>query len=195
MNYLIFKVIYANANIVVGEHNFIGYQIRIPKDYELEVNKFCKLYLYEYISIMPNKNLIIKDLYGFRTYNERLLFIDLISINSIGPKTAINILKYDTDTIIDAIATKNIDYLMTIKGINQRNANLICDQLNYKYINKANDKNNWAKELSIGLENLGYNKKDIEYAITKVKINSQQDLDISEIISSAIKEISLRHEN
>lgn len=142
MNYLIFKVIYANANIVVGEHNFIGYQIRIPKDYELEINKFCKLYLYEYISIMPNKNLIIKDLYGFRTYNERLLFIDLISINSIGPKTAINILKYDIDTIIDAIATKNIDYLITIKGINQRNANLICDQLNYKYINKVNDKNN-----------------------------------------------------
>ena len=195
MNYLIFKVIYANANIVVGEHNFIGYQIRIPKDYELEINKFCKLYLYEYISIMPNKNLIIKDLYGFRTYNERLLFIDLISINSIGPKTAINILKYDIDTIIDAIATKNIDYLITIKGINQRNANLICDQLNNKYINKEKDKNNWAKELSIGLENLGYTKKDIEYAITKVKINSQQDIDISEIISSAIKEISLRHEN
>ncbi|ACI60096.1 Holliday junction branch migration protein RuvA [Ureaplasma urealyticum] len=195
MNYLVFKVIYANANVVIGEHNFIGYQIRVPKDYELEVNKFCKLYLYEYASIMPNKNLIIKDLYGFRTYNERLLFIDLISINSIGPKTAINILKYDINLIIDAIATKDVDFLATIKGVNQRSANLICDQLNYKYINKVSEKNPWAKELSIGLENLGYDKKDIEYAITKVKVDTQQNIDISEIIGCAIKEISLRHEN
>lgn len=190
LSYMIFKIIYNSANLIVGEHNYIGYQIKVPKDYELEINKYSRLYLYEHINTIPHKNIIQRELYGFRTLVEKLLFTDLLAINGIGAKTALNLLKNDIEIVQTAIGVSDYETLTQFKGISLKYATLICEYLSSKYANKINEQKKWTKELSQGLSNLGYDKKEIDLAINKLN-NLNEEVDISELMTLAIREISL----
>lgn len=193
MNYIVMKITYCGNVFVNGENNLIGYQFRVPKDYELELNKYAKLYLYDHWILNPVKNAIIKETYAFRSFHERQLFSELISITSVGPRTALCLLKNDLDLVITAIGTADVGFLANIKGINHKTANLICENLSTRYAKRINENKTWVKDMAAGLENLGYSKKDIDYAITNVKIQEEAP-EISDVISQAIKEIRIKDE-
>jgi Holliday junction DNA helicase RuvA len=60
-------------------------------------------------------------LFGFKTREEKELFIKLIDVKGIGPKTAINILSATTPTnLIQAIETSNTGYLRNCQELDQK---------------------------------------------------------------------------
>ena len=57
------------------------------------------------------------DLYGFATRMEKELFLTLLSVNGIGPKSALGILSgVEPGSLIDAIIHEDRAYLMQIPG-------------------------------------------------------------------------------
>ena len=86
------------SNAVVLENNGIGYLLYVSNPYSFELNKDYKVYIYQQITEDSN------SLYGFKTIEEKELFLKLISVKGLGCKMALPILAVGSiDGIMDAI--------------------------------------------------------------------------------------------
>ena len=82
-------------------------------------------------------HLIVRDdsiqLYGFASPSERDLFLQLLSVGQVGPRLALQILSaLPPDQLIETIASRNIDRLVSIKGIGRKTAERILVDLRDK---------------------------------------------------------------
>ncbi|MFA5842496.1 MAG: Holliday junction branch migration protein RuvA [Candidatus Gracilibacteria bacterium] len=72
------------------------------------------------------------SLYGFETQDELNLFELLISVNGVGPKTALEIFSWPTEKVQAAILSSNTAALTQIKGIGKKTAERIVLELKEK---------------------------------------------------------------
>ncbi len=62
-------------------------------------------------------------IYGFKSYEERDIFKELIKISGVGPKIALAILSYlDFEDFIDCVNRNNVDKLMNLPGVGRKTA-------------------------------------------------------------------------
>lgn len=107
---------------LVIECNDIGYEITVPERIAatLKVGDIVKIYTYLYVKEDR------QELFGFLTNEEKLFFNQLISINGVGPKSAIQILgTHDLVTLRTAIATQDVKTLTQVKGLGKKTAEMI----------------------------------------------------------------------
>ena len=73
-------------------------------------------------------------LYGFSTWQQRVMFRDLISCNGVGPKLALSLLDQTLgDTLKTAIKEGNAKGLMTYRGVGEAVSRKIIDKLQKTY--------------------------------------------------------------
>ena len=84
--YLIGKITAINPHYIVVEVNGIGYQLQVANPFRYEENTTQKVYVYQ--AVREND----VTLYGFYDLAEKQLFLKLISVSGIGPKSALAIL-------------------------------------------------------------------------------------------------------
>ena len=112
------------VDYVALEVNGIAYKIFISlKTYEKLSDGTEKLFIY---------NNVKEDdfsLYGFKTENERELFMALVSISGVGPKLGLAILStFYTKEVIDIVLEENVKLLTKVPGLGQKKAQkLIVD--------------------------------------------------------------------
>ena len=166
-----------NPSFIELENNNIGYLIKMPNPYVFKLYDEVTIYLYQKVS----EDAI--DLYGFKTYEEKELFLKLISVNGIGPKSALSILATgDVKGIVDAIDLGNATYLTKFPGIGAKASQQIVLDLKGK-INFDVNNTSSKSELAEALSSLGYGKKDIEKVEKKLDMN----LPIETLIKEALK--------
>ena len=155
----------------------IGYSIKVPNPFAFKLHEDALVYLYQKVS----EDAI--ELYGFKTYEEKELFLKLISVSGIGPKSALSILATgDLNGIISAIELGNHKYLTKFPGIGPKASQLIVLELRGKLdFNTIN--NSQENDLTEALASLGYNKKDIDKAVSKLDMTK----DIEILIKEALK--------
>jgi len=159
------------------ENSNIGYLIKMPNPYVYKLYDDVIVYVYQKVS----EDSI--ELYGFKTLEEKQLFLKLISVNGIGPKSALSILATgDVNGVISAIELGNSAYLTRFPGIGQKASQQIVLDLKGKINFDAKD-NSSKSELAEALSSLGYSKKDIE----KVEKKLDMTLSIEELIKEALK--------
>lgn len=120
---------------VVVENNGIGYHINISVNTAsvIQGKKEVQLYLYHYL-----KESAYPVLFGFINLDEKQLFLDLISVSGIGTNTARMILSaYSSIEIKEAIASGNVNFLKSIKGIGIKSAQRIIVELQDKFKKNA----------------------------------------------------------
>lgn len=193
-SYIVGKVISINKKTITLENNYVGYVINVTKPDNFEVNKIKKLYLYKHMST-NNKNNLIEELYGFELYEYKELFLLLIAINGIGPKTALNVCSNDIMTLKQLITQRDIQSLSILDGITPKYARLIVDNLCDVFTTRnMEQKGVDVSKLVQALKSLGYATKDIELAIKHINVNNK-DMDLSDLISQSIKLIAQGQEN
>ncbi len=159
------------------ENNNIGYLIKMPNPYVFKLYDDVIVYVYQKV----NDDVI--ELYGFKTLEEKLLFLKLISVNGIGPKSALSILATgDVNGIISAIDLGNAKYLTKFPGIGTKASQQIILDLQGK-INFNQSSSNSTTELEEALISLGYKKKDIDKVCSKLDMS----LKIEDLIKEALK--------
>ncbi len=128
--YLSGKLLEKDANVVIIDVNGVGYEVSIPLStfYELgEVGADVSLRV---------QTIVREDafqLFGFKTVREKELFLLLISVSGIGPKSAITALSgMSADEIISAIRTNNLVRLNAIPGVGKKTAERIVIELRDK---------------------------------------------------------------
>ena len=74
-NYIKGKVVYIDSNTITVDNNGIGYLIYTPNPYSFELDNDYTVYTYQ--SVKEDDI----SLYGFKSLEEKLFFLKLISVN------------------------------------------------------------------------------------------------------------------
>lgn len=114
---------------IVVENNGIGYLINVanPFRFKSDETKREKIYLHQIV----RENEIV--LYGFSDFNEKQLFLKLISVSGIGPKSALAILaNEDHNGFVSAVNNDDDAYLTKFPGIGKKTAKQIILDLKGK---------------------------------------------------------------
>ena len=177
-SYIIGKIKEQYSNFIVLDNNGIGYLINVANPFSFELEKEYKVYLYQHIREDEN------SLYGFKTTEEKDLFLRLISVKGIGPKMALPMLATGSPSgIIDAIERENILYLKKFPKIGEKVAKQIILDLKGKLSTDITVVNETLEELTEVLKGLGYKEKEIKTVIPKISI----ELKIEEQVKEALK--------
>ncbi|WP_011264790.1 Holliday junction branch migration protein RuvA [[Mycoplasma] mobile] len=188
--YKIGKIVSFGKNYFLLESNYEGFLIYAAELEKFEKDVVTKVFIYKH------ENAYSKTLYGFKTFKERLLFIDLLSINGIGPKTALMALESGYLEIMNLISNNDFETLSKLPFLGLKSAKQICFEFQSKYANllekensgnlKFESKTKKITELSNTLKTLGFKTNQINYAISN--INDKND--IEEMLEESIQLIA-----
>ncbi len=178
-SYIIGEIKFTKNNYIVLENNNVGYKIYVANPFSYEVSNTYQVYLYNHVREDEN------SLYGFKDYEELNLFMKLIDVKGVGPKTALPFLATGSVAgIIDAINRENILYLTKFPKIGEKTAKQIILDLKGKLKTDSNILVNDVEEDLINvLENLGYKLSEIK----KIISNIDKTLKLEEQIKEALK--------
>lgn len=167
-----------DKNCIILENNRIGYLINVANPYSYKLNEEIKVYLYNHIKEDEN------SLYGFKSIEEKDLFLKLINVKGIGPKMAMPIFAGgNIKGVYDAINSDNVTYLTRFPKIGDKVAKQIILDLKGKLTTQTDLFQYDSKELIEVLESLGYKSGDIKKVISKVG----NELSLEEQIKEALK--------
>lgn len=136
------------------------------------------------------------SLFGFCTNEELRMFEQLIGVSGVGAKSALTILaNISPSSFALAIISGDINSLKRLPGIGAKSAQRMILELKDKlktqeaveteYVPVKNVvKNDKAKDAIEALQVLGYARRDIEQAISKIDTN---ELTVEEIIKQGLK--------
>ena len=177
-SYIKGKVTDIESNYIVLDNNHIGYEIYTANPYSFEEDKEYVVYLYQYV----REDEI--TLYGFKTKEEKDLFLKLTSVKGLGCKMALPMLAGGSiNGIIDAIERENILYLKKFPKIGDKVARQIILDLKGKLVSKEDTNSSNFNELIDALKALGYKVGDVNRVIK----NIDPSLEIEDQIKEALK--------
>ena len=180
------------AKYIVLEVNSIGYILHVanPYAYSSLVNQETQIYVHQVVR--EDAQL----LYGFRSEEEKQLFLSLISVSGIGPVSALAIIAADDNAgLVQAIEQKNITYLTKFPKIGKKTAQqmvldlegkvaVVGDELPAKAAVQASNENQELEEAMEAMLALGYKVAELK----KIKKFFEGTTDTAEnYIKSALK--------
>jgi Holliday junction DNA helicase RuvA len=115
--------------LVVVETGGVGYGVLVPaEDFaQLITGEQAKLYIYEYIREQSH------DLFGFLRRDTQVLFEQLLDVNGVGPKMALNMLSIGSLTEVrSAIAAGDIKFIQQAAGVGKKVAERVVVELKDK---------------------------------------------------------------
>ena len=171
-----------NGYIVVEAGN-IGYRIYTANPYSFNENETYTIYLYQYV----REDEI--SLYGFKSLEEKDLFLKLISVKGLGCKMALPMLAGGSIVgIIDAIERENVLYLKKFPKIGDKVARQIILDLKGKLVsNKEDTTSQNFDELIEALKALGYKTNDINKVLKMIKPTDEIEIQIKEALKLLLK--------
>lgn len=168
----------------------VGYDIIVNIDTAEKLQGQTEVEIHTYLSVKENG----MDLFGFLTEAERGLFLKLLSVNGVGPKSALNILSLGKpEEIVRAIVNKNSDYLAEAHGIGKKAAERIVVDLNNK-LGEASMIGEYAmsgdkdilSDVVEGLVTLGYSRAQ---ALTAIKDIPSEGRNSEDVLREALKRV------
>lgn len=117
------------GEIVVLDVHGVGYGVLVTsEDYgKLTIGNEVKLYVHEHIRENAH------ELYGFYAIDTKQLFEQLLDVNGVGPKMALNVLSVGTgNEVRAAIASGDTKFIQAAPGVGKRVAERIVIELKDK---------------------------------------------------------------
>lgn len=193
------------ATSVIVDVAGVGYELAIPLStfYDLgEIGEPVQLRVYTHV----REDAL--QLYGFKTARERELFLQLISVNGVGPALAIKLLSgMNADEMIASIRTNNLVRLVAIPGVGRKTAERLVVDLRDKIAalsSPALEEEFAAKAAVEGapttteamrndamsaLANLGYQRAAVEKAV-KNAVDEGGELSVEVILRRSLRSLA-----
>lgn len=176
---------------VVLDVNGVGYEVYMANSDIQTIGEELFLYTYQHV----REDAIL--LYGFVKENDYEVFMRLINVKGIGPKTALNMLgAMPGDDMIEAIENDDVKRLKTLPGIGARTASQIVLDLKGKFISVETTKevkvdNPVWKETEEALMALGYRANQLS-AVRK-EFSHRKDLSVNDMLRQALAFLAKRN--
>jgi Holliday junction DNA helicase RuvA len=193
------------ATSVILDVNGVGYEVTIPVTtfYDME-EAGAQISLRIYTHVREDA----LQLFGFNTARERELFMLLISVSGIGPKSAIAMLSgMSADEIIAAIRTSNLARLTSAPGVGKKTAERLVIELRDKMTalsspaleeqlaaqpggaSVAPTEDTLREDTLSALVNLGYQKAAAEKAVTQA-LQDGGELTVELLLRRSLRNLS-----
>ncbi|TDM13042.1 Holliday junction branch migration protein RuvA [Macrococcus lamae] len=150
---------------VVIDIGGVGYECLTPNPYRFQKFLTKELQIYTQLIVREDAH----TLYGFQSEEEKALFLSLIKVTGIGPKSALAILATSSpNEVKQAIEQENETYLIKFPGIGKKTARQIILDLKGKLIItdesavfEQYDDQTAVTEALLALEALGYSSREL----------------------------------
>lgn len=163
---------------ITVENSGIGYLIITPNPFSFKIDAETIIYLYQRVY----DDAI--SLFGFVSKDSRELFLKLISVSGIGPKSAIAILASGTvESISRAIESGDAKYLQKFPGIGPKSSQQIILDLQGKIDFSLASVTESIIEVEEALKALGYNAREIAKVLKKLDSNKETNELIKDALS------------
>ncbi|EIS6373099.1 Holliday junction branch migration protein RuvA [Staphylococcus pseudintermedius] len=183
------------THIIVETTSGIGYEIQTPNSYRFQKNLDQTVKVYTSLIVRENAQL----LYGFIDQEEKDMFLSLIKVTGIGPKSALAILAASSPNEVKrAIENENDAYLTQFPGIGKKTARqivldlkgkvVVTEEVSEGLLDIATEQEDLAvQEALLALEALGYSKRELK----KVEKAMQQQIfsDVDEAVKYGLKQL------
>jgi len=191
-------------NQVIVDVGGVGYDVTIPLStfYDLDDQESgVKLLIYTHVKEDA------LQLYGFKTANERKLFVHFISVSGVGPKLGIALLSHmKTEELIESIKSNNLARLTQIPGVGRKTAERLVVDLRDKMIQLsqaqvAEETGTKPESIYVSSEdtvradalsallNLGYQRSGAEKAIDAA-VGEGGDVTVESILRRSLKKLA-----
>lgn len=180
---------HVNGQVVLDVHG-VGYGLQVTTEDmgRLGSGQTAKLYVYEHIREQAH------DLYGFISLDTKVLFEQLLDVNGVGPKMALNILSIgNANDVRAAIAGGDTKFISQAQGVGKRVAERVVVELKDKVGLEGVDlsttgmlqgENLLLKDEAVeALVTLGYSPQDAAKALNGV----DENLPTEERVKQALK--------
>lgn len=148
--------------------------------------------LYTYLQVSENG----AALYGFSSQEEKNMFLKLITVSGVGPKSGIAVLSgLNVTDLATAIATSDVKRLSQVKGLGKKTAERIILELREKVTAPVSAQSGKGapvisisdgdEDAVVALMTLGFTRSESEKAIARARAQGAQS--IEEIIGAALK--------
>ncbi len=187
------KLVHKEPTHVVIEVNGVGYQVSISLNTFSEIKDREDIQLSTYLHVREDAQI----LYGFSAAAERSMFQHLISVNGIGPNTAMVVLSYMPPADLKAaIVREDAATLQSIKGIGGKTAQRLILELKDKLRKDVPEEvttglapsyNKTKQEALTALMTLGIPRAAAEKSIDMVLKKSGNSLTLEDLVKQALK--------
>lgn len=188
------KLVHREPTQVIIDVNGIGYHVHISLQTFSEIKEQENIMLYTHLTIREDAHL----LFGFSSESEKKLFQQLISVNGVGPSTAIVMLSYmNSNELKSAIVREDAVALQSIKGIGGKTALRVIIDLKDKLKKESWDEtqgpnsigshNTLRKEALSALLTLGLPKATAEKSVDTALKKSGNTITLEDLVKQALK--------
>ena len=135
-----------------------------------------------------------EQLFGFASQEERLCFLELISISGIGPSSALALLSgLPLSALLKAIAQGDVKTISSVKGIGKKTAERIIVELKDKLMpmgssatsKDAESLSSAAADAIAALLKLGFRQSEVQESVTKI-LRANPDAQADQIIRAVV---------
>jgi Holliday junction DNA helicase RuvA len=172
----------------------VGYQINISLTTFSEIKSLTRVKLFTYLHVKEDS----QTLYGFFTREERKVFLQLLSINGVGPSTGLMIQSsLNPKELYSAIINEDVRTIQSVKGIGSKTAQRIILELKDKLRKEGFSEesvelitpidNTLLDEALSALVTLGINKSAAEKSIVNTLKKSGNQITLEELIKQVLK--------
>ena len=181
--YIIGKITKINPKYVICENNQIGYLLIVPNPYNYSIGNEYKIFTYQHV----REDEI--SLYGFLSEEEKELFLKLISVSGIGPKSALSILATGSvGEIVRAIEARDDKYLKKFPGIGAKaSLQIILDLKGKLSFDTPEVMNNKLGDVKEALLSLGYSSKEIDSVLKKLDDSKEINVLVKDALKLLVK--------
>jgi holliday junction DNA helicase RuvA len=191
IGYLKGKVISLKPTKVLLDVGGVGYNVNISLNTFEKINNALSVSLYIFTSVKQDSI----SLFGFHSESEKEMFELLISINGIGPKSALGILSgIQVSELKNAILSSDISRIVAVPGIGKRTAERVMLELKNK-INGFTEEGisseyfNNKSEAVAALTTLGYNSKSTEKIVFDI-LSENHNISLEDLIKKALAHLN-----
>jgi Holliday junction DNA helicase RuvA len=175
------KILYHQDKELLLDVNGVGYLVFVNETKAYKIGESLALF----IETVVREDHI--SLFGFENSESKKMFVKLVSISGIGPKTALEMMKVDIADLSLAIAEANVNFLVKIPGIGKKTAQRIIlelkNVLNLDEVSGGQDAI-LQQELEQVLQSLGYKQYQIRNFL---KANPQKFENVEQAVTYFLK--------
>lgn len=169
------KVILKDGLHLIVEANGVGYKVLVSEKVWSKTQVDENIFLLIYSHIREDAF----DLFGFLEIQDLKLFENLISVNGVGPKTAMSVFSFSArDEIINAVLKGDVAFFTRVPRLGKKNAQKIIIELKSKFkdsssLDLSSDDFEANAEVFEALRNFGFSNKEIEAALKNIDQNAK----------------------
>ena len=174
------KVLLIDGETVIIDVHDVGYQVLVSHPTDFEIGQ--EIFLYTYNVVREDETYLV----GFSSLDEKEVFLALIRVKGLGPKTVINALSATTpNDVKNAIASNNVVYLKKLPGIGAKAASQIILDLKGELTGTKGDPTVYD-EVYEALKELGFKGAAIERVLATI---NEKDAKPEEVLRLALAKL------